>query len=85
MNPQGVNPILPTPFLDNGELDIPSLRRLIDFQKSVGVNGVAILGFMGEAHKLAEAERRTVIQTVVEQSDGEQDIWVGVRALGTMG
>ena len=85
MNPQGVNPILPTPFLADGSLDIPSLRRLIDYQKSVGVNGVAILGFMGEAHKLSEAERRTVIKTVAEQSAGALDIWVGVRALGTMG
>ena len=85
MQAQGVNPILPTPFLADGALDIPSLRRLIDFQKTAGVNGVAILGFMGEAHKLAEAERRQVIEVVVEQSAGELDVWVGVRALGTMG
>lgn len=85
MQAQGVNPILPTPFLADGALDIPSLRRLIDFQKAANVNGVAILGFMGEAHKLSEAERRQVIEVVVEQSANELDVWVGVRALGTMG
>ena len=85
MQAQGVNPILPTPFLSDGALDIPSLRRLIDFQKTAGVNGVAILGFMGEAHKLSEAERREVIEVVVDQSGSELDVWVGVRALGTMG
>ena len=54
----GVNPILPTPFQDDGALDLASLERLIDFQATVGADGVAILGFLGEAHKLAEAERR---------------------------
>lgn len=81
----GVNPILPTPFTETGALDVDSLRRLIDYQKGLGVNGVAILGFMGEADKLSDAERRTVVQTVVAQAAGGLDVWVGVRTLGTMG
>lgn len=85
MTAKGVYPILPTPFVDSGELDIDSLRKLIDFQKKAGVTGVAILGFMGEAHKLSEAERQTVVKTVVDQSAGDLEVWVGVRALGTMG
>lgn len=85
MNAHGVYPILPTPFRADGSLDEPSLRRLIDFQVAAGVQGVAILGFLGEAHKLAEAERRAVVRTVVEQADGRIDTWVGVRAFGTAG
>jgi len=81
---QGVNPILPTPFTEQGEVDVASLIRLMEFQKQVGVNGVAILGFLGEAHKLSEAERDTVVQTVMEHA-GDLDVWVGVRALGTAG
>ena len=81
---QGVNPILPTPFTEQGEVDVASLIRLMEFQKQVGVNGVAILGFMGEAHKLSEAERDVVVKTVVEHA-GDLDVWVGVRALGTAG
>ena len=80
----GVNPILPTPFADDGSLDVASLQRLVAFQREAGVHGLAILGFMGEAHKLDEAERRTVIATTVAQSDG-LSVWVGVRALGTAG
>lgn len=82
---RGVNPILPTPFTDTGSLDLASLQRLVDYQKDIGVNGVAILGFMGENDKLSNAERRTMIDTVVRQAAGEIDVWVGVRALGTMG
>lgn len=85
MRLHGVNPILPTPFTDDGALDLPSLRRLIDFQRQAGAHGVAILGFLGEAHKLSEAERRSVIETTVAQADGALPVWVGVRALGTAG
>ncbi|MEX2536057.1 MAG: dihydrodipicolinate synthase family protein [Trueperaceae bacterium] len=82
---EGVHPILPTPFLEDGALDLESLRRLIDFQLEVGVQGVAILGFLGEAHKLSDAERQQVAQTVVEQAGGKIPVSVGVRALGTAG
>ncbi|MDZ7802277.1 MAG: dihydrodipicolinate synthase family protein [Trueperaceae bacterium] len=85
MNAQGVYPILPTPFDAHGRIDEASLRRLIDFQVAAGVQGVAILGFLGEAHKLAEDERRAVVRTVVEQADRRIDVWVGVRAFGTAG
>jgi len=61
------------------------MRRLIDFQIEAGVSGVAILGFLGESHKLSESERNQVVETVVQQSQNQLDVWVGVRALGTMG
>lgn len=82
---RGVNPILPTPFLEDGALDLASLRRSIDLMADVGADGVAILGFLGEAHKLSGAERRTVVEAVVDQAGGRLSVWVGVRALGTAG
>ena len=85
MNVQGVLPILPTPFTDQGAIDEKSLRRLIDFELEVGVHGLSILGFMGEAHKLALEERRRVITTVVDQAGGQIPTWVGVRAFGAAG
>ena len=85
MGLHGVNPILPTPFLGGGGLDGESLERLIDVQVGVGVDGVAILGFLGEAHKLSDAERREVVETVVRRVAGRFPVWVGVRALGTAG
>jgi len=38
---EGVNPILPTPFLEGGAVDVASLERLIDLQVAAGVDGVA--------------------------------------------
>lgn len=82
---KGVYPILPTPFLEDSSLDLDSLKKLILFQKTVGVQGVAILGFLGEAHKLSEEERDIVIRTAIEVAGDELLVWVGVRSLGTAG
>ena len=81
---KGVYPILPTPFTENGDVDVDGIRRLIDYQKTTGVAGVAVLGFMGEADELSGAERRLVLQTAVQQAAGDLAVWVGVRTLGTM-
>ena len=85
MHLQGVLPILPTPFTDDGAVDEGSLRRLIDFELEVGVHGVSMLGFMGEAHRLSNAERRQVVATAVDQADDAFPVWVGVLAFGAAG
>lgn len=85
MSFQGVLPILPTPFHADGSVDEASMRRLIDFEMEVGVHGVSILGFMGEAHKMAESERKLIVRAVVDQAGGAIPTWVGVRAFGTAG
>ena len=82
---RGVFTILPTPFASGGALDIGSLERLIDFQFDCGVHGLAILGFLGEAHKLTGTERRQVIETSILRAGGRGPVWVGVRSLGTAG
>ncbi len=85
MDLQGVLPILPTPFTDDGAVDEASLRRLIDFELEVGVHGVSILGFMGEAHRLSTVERKQIVTAVVDQAGGTFPTWVGVLAFGEAG
>ena len=53
----GVWNIVPTPFTPSGDLDVASVRRLTDFVIGTGVDGLTILGVMGEAPKLSDAER----------------------------
>ncbi len=81
----GVIPITPTPFTADGAVDVPSLRRLVDFMVGERVQGLAILGFLGENHKLSGEERRLVLSTVKEQSAGRLQLFVGVRAFGAAG
>lgn len=82
MSEQGVYSILPTPFQEDGSIDLPSLERLIAFQLEAGVHGLSVLGFMGEAHKLSSAERRAVVRTTVAAAGGLVPVWAGVRAFG---
>ena len=83
MKNKGVFSICPTPFKPGGELDLQSLVSLVNFQLEAGIHGLAILGVMGELHKLSTFERRRVIETVVAGVRGAVPVWVGVRARGT--
>jgi 4-hydroxy-tetrahydrodipicolinate synthase len=83
--PSGVYTICPTPFAADGALDLASIAPLVEFQVAAGVSGLAVLGFLGEAHKLSNAERREVVATYVRAAAGRVPVWVGVRALGIAG
>ena len=54
---KGIYPIVPTPFLDNGDIDFLSIERLVDFMAQKKVHGLAIMGALGEGHKLTDQER----------------------------
>ncbi len=79
----GVYPILATPFDDSGALDAASLRRLVDFQMSIGVQGVTACGMAGEVHKLSDAERTRVVEIVVEAVAGRGIVIAGTGHSGT--
>lgn len=81
----GVYNITPTPFHPDGSLDETSLRRLTEFTRSTGVNGMTILGVLGEADKLTEAERDRVIVTAVGAAGSAFPICVGTTHAGTDG
>ncbi|MDI3341133.1 MAG: dihydrodipicolinate synthase family protein [Sphaerobacter sp.] len=80
---RGVYNILSTPFTTDGELDEDSLRRLVEATIAMGVDGITILGVAGEAQKLSDAERRRVIDLVMEVNAGRVPIIVGVSRDGT--
>lgn len=80
---QGISVISLTPFTDAGEVDETSLGSLVDFYLQSGVHGITILGIMGEANKLTEAERQLVTETVISRVNGRVPVTVGVSATGT--
>ncbi len=53
---RGVFPIAPTPFLEDGRIDLASVDRMTDFYVAAGATGLTVLGVMGEAPKLDGAE-----------------------------
>lgn len=78
----GVIPILATPFYDDESLDLDSLARLIRFNKAVGVDGVTLLGLLGESNRLTDMERARLIAAAVKAADGLPVI-VGTSHTGT--
>lgn len=83
MHLKGIYPIVPTPFLDNGEIDYPSIERLVAFMAPKKVHGLAILGALGEGHKLTDQERTEVIAKYRRILPKEMALVVGVRAPAT--
>ncbi len=73
----GIFNILATPFDARQQLDLESLRKLVNFQIDKGAYGLTILGVLGEAAKLSVDERTQVMETVVETVDGRIPIIVG--------
>ena len=73
----GVFNITPTPFRPDGSLDVESLATLTNFLVDKEVDGLTILGVLGEVDKVSEAERAQIISGVVEAADGRIPICVG--------
>lgn len=81
----GIYNITPTPFQPDGSLDESSLKRLTTFTRGTGVNGMTILGVLGEADKLTEAERDRVTSLVIQTAGEGFPICVGTTHAGTDG
>ncbi len=79
----GVYTIMPTPFRDDGALDLESLETLTDFLINLGVDGLVVLGVMGEAPKLSQKEQDEVITTTVAAAGGRAPVFAGSGAEGT--
>lgn len=74
---EGLVPIVPTPFDDDGAIDLDGLGRVVDYLIKVGVQGVAVLGMASEAIALTDAERTRVITATAERVDGRVPIVAG--------
>ena len=67
-NAQGVFPIAPTPFHQDGRIDFDSVDRLTDFYLNAGSTGITVLGIMGEAPKLDQKESLEVVTRFIRRA-----------------
>jgi len=79
---KGVYIISVTPFSQNGDLDLVSTDRLIDFYLENGATGLTVLGMMGEAPKLTAAESYQFVKRVLARVRARVPVVVGVSAPG---
>ncbi|QMU70163.1 dihydrodipicolinate synthase family protein [Streptacidiphilus sp. P02-A3a] len=81
--PTGLIPILATPFTASGELDVPSLRSLVEFQLAAGVDGLAVFGMASEGFALTTQERSVILREVRLVAGSGLPLVAGVNGTGT--
>lgn len=69
--PHGAWPILLTPFLDNGEVDLAALDGLLDFYLKMKIPGLLALGQASEVLTLDNDERFKIAGRVAERYQGK--------------
>jgi 4-hydroxy-tetrahydrodipicolinate synthase len=79
---RGVFAIAPTPFTDDGALDLASADALADFYLEREVDGITLLGVMGEAPKLDLDESLDFTRRVIDRVAGAVPVVIGVSNPG---
>ncbi|QFT74221.1 4-hydroxy-tetrahydrodipicolinate synthase [Ruegeria sp. THAF33] len=80
---KGSMPALVTPF-NNGELDLKTLKHLVDWQISEGSTGLVPVGTTGESPTLSHEEHETVIEVVVKTAAGRVPVIAGAGSNNTV-
>jgi 2-keto-3-deoxy-L-arabinonate dehydratase len=73
---RGVVPIAPTPFRENGDLDLESQRRVLDCMIDQRVDGICILANYSEQFLLSDDERNTLLDLCVAHVRGRVPVIV---------
>jgi 4-hydroxy-tetrahydrodipicolinate synthase len=78
---RGIFTIPSTPFKENGEIDIPSFRRVVDFCIECGAHGLVFPVNASEFTALSDAERFQLSEVLVEQNAGRLPAIIGVAGV----
>jgi 4-hydroxy-tetrahydrodipicolinate synthase len=79
----GVVSALATPFTAENDVDEARLRQLIDRNIDGGVDGVVVGGSTGEFAAMTTAERRLLVETVVDHTAGRVPVVAQTGAMST--
>ena len=80
---RGSMPALVTPF-KNGELDLDTLKQLVEWHIAEGSHGLVPVGTTGESPTLTHREHETVIEEVVRIADGRIPVIAGAGSNNTI-
>jgi len=72
-----------TPMLDDGAVDYPALRRLIDWHIQEGTDCICVVGTTGESPTVTVDEHCEIIRVSVQQAAGRVPIMAGCGANST--
>ena len=74
---------LATPFHEDGSVDYPTLRKLIDWHIAEGTDCIGVVGTTGESPTVNVEEHCEIIRVSVEQAKGRVPIMAGCGANST--
>ncbi|MCL1961929.1 MAG: 4-hydroxy-tetrahydrodipicolinate synthase [Desulfovibrionaceae bacterium] len=74
---------LVTPMLEDGGVDYPALRKLIDWHIAEGTDCIGVVGTTGESPTVNVEEHQEIIRVSVEQAKGRVPIMAGCGANST--
>ena len=74
----GILPVAPTPFHDDGSLDVEGMKRVIDCMIDQGVDAICILANYSEQFLLSDEERATVMKASLEHAAGRVPVIVTI-------
>lgn len=80
---RGVFPVVPTTFTENGDLDISSQLRCVDFMIDAGSTGLCILANFSEQFVLSDDERQILTRAILEHVAGRVPVIVTTTHFGT--
>lgn len=80
---KGSIPALVTPFR-NGEVDLDTLKKLVDWQIESGSTGLVPVGTTGESPTLSHEEHEAVVEAVVKFAAGRVPVIAGAGSNNTV-
>jgi 4-hydroxy-tetrahydrodipicolinate synthase len=80
---QGSLPAVVTPMHEDGSLDLPRLKSLVDWHVREGSDGIVVVGTTGESPTVNFDEHCNLIETVIEQAAGRVPVIAGAGANST--
>lgn len=77
---RGYLPAIMTPFDAQGGLDLPALRRLVEWLAEEGMHGLIVAGTTGEWFSLEQDEKAALFETAGDVLKGEMPLIAGCNA-----
>jgi len=79
----GIWPVAPTPFNDDGTVDLEGMKRVLDLMIDQGVDGICILANFSEQFLISDAERETLTRLCLEHVAGRVPVIVTISHFAT--
>ena len=80
---KGIWPVAPTPFHDDGTLDLEGMKRVLDFMIDAGVDGICILANYSEQFVMSDEEREVLTRLSLEHVANRVPVIVTVSHFAT--